>query len=36
MTKKKILVIPDPVLRKVSEPVASVNSEVQKLMDDML
>ena len=36
MTKKKILVIPDPVLRKVSEPVASVNPEVQKLMDDML
>tara|TARA_B100000886_G_C20344204_1_gene457957 strand:- start:191 stop:715 length:525 start_codon:yes stop_codon:yes gene_type:complete len=36
MTKKKILVVPDPVLRKVSEPVDSVNPETQKLMDDML
>ena len=36
MTKKKILVIPDPLLRKVSEPVTSVNSEIKHLMNDML
>ena len=36
MAKKKILTIPDPVLRKVSDPVSSVNSEVKNLMDDML
>ena len=36
MMKKKILTIPDPVLRKVSDPVSSVNSEVKNLMDDML
>ena len=36
MAKKKILVIPDPLLRKVSEPVNSVNTEVKNLMDDML
>ena len=36
MTKKKILKIPDPVLRKVSEPVTVINSEVKKLMNDML
>lgn len=34
--KKKIIVIPDPVLRKVSEPVAKVNAEITGLMDDML
>ena len=36
MTKKQILVIPDPLLRKVSEPVNSVNTEIKNLMDDML
>ena len=36
MAKKKILVIPDPLLRKVSEPVNFVNTEVKNLMDDML
>ena len=36
MAKKKILVVPDPVLRKVSKPVAVINSEIKKLMDDML
>ena len=36
MAKKQILTIPDPLLRKVSEPVASVNTEVKNLMDDML
>ena len=36
MAKKQILVIPDPLLRKVSEPVNSVDTEVKNLMDDML
>ena len=36
MAKKKILVIPDPILRKISEPISVVNSETKKLMDDML
>jgi len=36
MTKKQILIIPDPLLRKVSEPVNSVNTEIKNLMDDML
>ena len=36
MAKKQILTIPDPLLRKVSEPVNSVNSEVKKLMDDVI
>ena len=36
MTKKKILTIPNPVLRQISEPVRIVNSEVKNLMDDML
>ena len=36
MAKKQILTIPDPLLRKVSEPVGSVNQEIKNLMDDML
>ena len=36
MVKKKILILPDPVLRKVSKPVKSINSEIKSLMDDML
>ncbi len=36
MAKKRILTVPDPLLRKVSEPVNSVNAEVKNLMDDML
>ncbi len=36
MAKKQILTIPDPLLRKVSEPVTSVNTEVKNLLDDML
>lgn len=31
-----ILTLPDPRLRKVSEPVARVDSEILKLLDDML
>ena len=36
MAKKPILTIPDPILRKVSKPVTSVNTEVKNLMNDML
>ena len=36
MTIKNILIEPDSILRKKCEAVGSVNSEVQKLMDDML
>lgn len=31
-----IITIPDPVLRKISEPVERVDAETLKLMDDML
>ncbi len=36
MAKKQILTIPDPLLRKVSEPVLKFNSELKNLIDDML
>ena len=36
MTIKKILVEPNKLLRKVSQPVKEVNKEIQRLMDDML
>ncbi len=36
MTIKKILTIPDPILRKKSTPVTQVNKDTQSLMDDML
>jgi peptide deformylase len=36
MALRKIIVIPDPVLRQVSAPVASVNKDVRTLADDML
>tara|TARA_B100001057_G_scaffold36875_1_gene33370 strand:- start:1916 stop:2440 length:525 start_codon:yes stop_codon:yes gene_type:complete len=36
MGKKKILIIPNPVLRKVSEPVTKIDAEIKGLMDDML
>ena len=36
MAKKKILTIPDPVLRQVSKPVTIINSEIKNLLDDML
>ena len=36
MSKKKIVVEPDPILRKKSEPIEKVDTEVRKLMDDML
>ncbi|MEM8552292.1 MAG: peptide deformylase [Pseudomonadota bacterium] len=36
MAKREILVLPDPVLRKVSVPVAEVDGRVRALADDML
>lgn len=35
MTLRNILVVPDPRLRKVSQPVAIVDDEVRRLIDDM-
>ncbi|MAB00238.1 MAG: peptide deformylase [Stappia sp.] len=36
MTKRDIIILPDPRLRLVSEPVATVDAEVRQLADDML
>lgn len=36
MTIRDIVLLPDPVLRTVCEPVAAVDDEVRALMDDML
>ena len=36
MTVKRILTIPDPLLRKKSSRVEEVNNDIQKLMNDML
>jgi len=36
MTKRDIIIIPDPVLREVCEPVAKVDDAVRALADDML
>ena len=36
MTKRKILIEPDPILRRKCEPINQVNNEIQKLMNDML
>ncbi len=36
MAKLDILILPDPVLRKVAAPVTSVDDRVRKLADDML
>ncbi len=36
MTLKKIIIEPDPILRKKCEPLDSINNNVKKLMDDML
>jgi peptide deformylase len=36
MALRKILVIPEPQLRRVSEPVANIDREVLALADDML
>ena len=36
MSVKKIVTIPDPILKKKSLPLKNVDSSVKKLMDDML
>lgn len=36
MTKRDIIILPDPRLRLVSEPVAKVDDEIRQLADDML
>ncbi len=36
MIKRNILIEPDPILRKKSEPLEQVNDSVRKLMDEML
>lgn len=36
MTIRSIITVPDPILRKISEPVERVDAETLKLMDDML
>ncbi|MDB5476198.1 MAG: polypeptide deformylase [Phenylobacterium sp.] len=36
MAIREILVVPNPVLKQVSEPVAAVTDELRALMDDML
>jgi len=36
MSKKKILIVPDPILRKKCEPLENVDDDARKLMSDML
>ena len=36
MSKRKILIEPDPILRKKSQPLEYVNKEIQKFLKDML
>jgi peptide deformylase len=36
MTLRNILIHPDPRLKKVTDPVASVNDDIRRLADDML
>lgn len=36
MTKRDILILPDAQLRRVSEPVATVDDDIRQLADDML
>ena len=36
MAKRPIILLPDPVLRLVAEPIATVDADVRKLADDML
>ena len=36
MTKKKIIIEPDPILRKKSQPVEKIDSQLKSLMNDML
>ena len=36
MPQKKIVIEPDPILRKESKPVEKVDDEIRRLLDDML
>ena len=36
MSKKKIIIEPDPILRKKSQPLEKVDDQLKNLMDDML
>ena len=36
MTKKNIIIEPDPILRKKCERIENIDNSVRKLMDDML
>ena len=36
MPLKNIVIEPDPILRKISQPIETVNNETKKLLDDML
>ncbi len=36
MTKRTILIHPDPRLKKVTDPIAEVNDDIRRLADDML
>ena len=36
MAKRDIIILPDPLLRTVSEPVKTVDASTRKLLDDML
>lgn len=36
MTIKPLIILPDPVLRQLSQPVETVNAEIRNLADDML
>lgn len=36
MTKREIIIIPDPVLREVCDPITKVNDDIRALADDML
>ena len=36
MTIKPLIILPDPVLRQLSEPVETVNADIRRLADDML
>jgi len=36
MALRSIITIPDPLLRRVCDPVSEVDSEIRRLMDDML
>jgi peptide deformylase len=36
MAKRELIILPDPLLRKVSDPVKTVDSSTRKLLDEML